>query len=54
MLLLFLFKKDPDVIVNEGCILFKEGKYDEALEKFNEAINSIGKSLYNFKDIIVN
>jgi tetratricopeptide (TPR) repeat protein len=54
MLLLFLFKKDPDVIVNEGCILFKEGKYDEALEKFNEAINSIGKSYYNFKDIIVN
>jgi len=28
--------------VNEGCILFKEGKYAEALQNFNRALNSIG------------
>ena len=35
-------QEDPDVIVNEGCILYKEGKYEEALQNFNNALNSIG------------
>jgi hypothetical protein len=26
--------EDPDVIVNEGCILFKEGNFESALAKF--------------------
>ncbi|KRX06803.1 hypothetical protein PPERSA_11448 [Pseudocohnilembus persalinus] len=33
---------DPDVICNEGALLFKEGKYDEARQKFQEAMTQIG------------
>lgn len=33
---------DSDIIINEGCCLYKEGKYDEAKNKFQEAINSVG------------
>jgi len=32
----------PDVIVNEGCILFKEENYDAARLKFVEAMNALG------------
>jgi len=28
---------DPDVINNKACILFKEGKYEEARDRFNDA-----------------
>ncbi|MEW5303639.1 MAG: hypothetical protein WDW36_006311 [Sanguina aurantia] len=34
--------EDPDTMVNTGCILFKEGQYEVARTKFNEAISSIG------------
>jgi hypothetical protein len=33
------FILDPDIVVNEGCILYKEGKYEEAREKFHSAYN---------------
>ncbi|CAI4225202.1 unnamed protein product [Auanema sp. JU1783] len=33
---------DPDVEVNLGCIDYKEGNYDTALDKFNKATNSFG------------
>jgi tetratricopeptide repeat protein 30 len=33
---------DADIIVNEGCILYKEGKYEEARVKFSEAMNTLG------------
>lgn len=29
-------------MVNEGCILYKEGKFEEAREKFHSAYNQIG------------
>ena len=35
---------DPDTLVNTGCILFKEGKFEAARSKFNEALNSTGAS----------
>lgn len=35
-------QEDPDVIINDGCILFKEGKYEEAKVKFQDAMNSLG------------
>jgi len=35
-------QSDPDVIVNEGCILYKETKYEQALAKFQTALNSFG------------
>ena len=35
-------QNDPDVIVNEGCILYKEQKYDLALAKFQAALNVVG------------
>jgi tetratricopeptide repeat protein 30 len=33
---------DPDVTVLQGCVLFKEGQYEEALAKFMEAQNALG------------
>ena len=33
---------DPDIIINEGCILYKEAKYEEAKKKFIDAMNIIG------------
>ncbi|XRB01471.1 tetratricopeptide repeat protein 30 [Pycnococcus provasolii] len=34
--------KDADTVVNSGCILFKEGLYEEARLKFDEAMKSLG------------
>ena len=31
-----------DIVVNEGCILYKEGKYEEARTKFHDAMNATG------------
>ncbi len=28
---------DPDTVINTGCVLYKEGKYDEALKYFTKA-----------------
>eukprot|EP01064_Diplonema_japonicum_P029697 TRINITY_DN4868_c1_g2_i1.p1 TRINITY_DN4868_c1_g2~~TRINITY_DN4868_c1_g2_i1.p1 ORF type:complete len:674 (+),score=152.41 TRINITY_DN4868_c1_g2_i1:54-2075(+) len=33
---------DPDVIVLQGCIFFKEGKFDSALAKFIDATTALG------------
>lgn len=33
---------NPDTWVNEGCILFKDEKYDEAIEKFEQAMQTKG------------
>jgi hypothetical protein len=33
---------DPDMLVNTGCVLFKEGHYEEARKRFNEALSAIG------------
>lgn len=33
---------NPDTWVNEGCILFKDEKYEEAIEKFENAMQSKG------------
>lgn len=33
---------DPDTVVAQGCILYKEGDFDAAREKFTEAMNSLG------------
>ncbi len=30
--------EDPDTLVNTGCVLFKEGKYEAARQKFNDAV----------------
>jgi tetratricopeptide repeat protein 30 len=32
----------PEALVAEGCILYKEEKYDEAKSKFAEALNAAG------------
>mmetsp|Transcript_34770 Transcript_34770/g.80337 ORF Transcript_34770/g.80337 Transcript_34770/m.80337 type:complete len:676 (-) Transcript_34770:192-2219(-) len=34
--------EDPDTVVNEGCVLYKEGQPDEARSKFTEAMNAVG------------
>mmetsp|Transcript_23975 Transcript_23975/g.66602 ORF Transcript_23975/g.66602 Transcript_23975/m.66602 type:complete len:651 (-) Transcript_23975:113-2065(-) len=34
--------EDPDVIVNTGCVLYKEDKFEEARKKFVEAVNLLG------------
>lgn len=31
-----------EAIVAEGCMLFKESKFDEARAKFQEALNLVG------------
>ena len=33
---------DPDTIVNHGCLLYLEQKYDEAAKKFQEAMGITG------------
>ena len=33
---------DPDTLVNTGCVLFKEGKYEVARQRFNEALSVVG------------
>ncbi|CAD8045107.1 unnamed protein product [Paramecium primaurelia] len=35
---------DPDSIINEGCILFKENKFDEARQRFQDGMNLTGYS----------
>jgi len=35
-------KKDASSVINEGCILFKEHKYTEALKKFQEGMTLVG------------
>lgn len=32
-------QNDPNIMINEGCILFKEGKYEEARLRFQEALS---------------
>ena len=34
--------EEPDVVVMQGWVLFKEGNYEGALHKFQEAINALG------------
>eukprot|EP00164_Ancoracysta_twista_P001866 GFYU01002454.1.p1 GENE.GFYU01002454.1~~GFYU01002454.1.p1 ORF type:complete len:669 (+),score=188.50 GFYU01002454.1:138-2144(+) len=34
--------EDPDTVVNKGCVLYKEGKYEEARAKFQDAMNTLG------------
>ncbi|CCW67472.1 unnamed protein product [Phytomonas sp. Hart1] len=34
--------EDPDTVVLQGCVLCREGSYEEALEKFQEAQNTLG------------
>eukprot|EP00742_Colponemidia_sp_Colp-10_P002065 GILJ01002206.1.p1 GENE.GILJ01002206.1~~GILJ01002206.1.p1 ORF type:complete len:660 (+),score=124.52 GILJ01002206.1:316-2295(+) len=33
---------DPDAVVSDGCMLFKEGKFEEARLRFVEAMNTLG------------
>lgn len=33
---------DPDVVVLQGCVLYKEGNYEASLAKFQEATNALG------------
>ncbi|KAG1657935.1 hypothetical protein FOA52_003014 [Chlamydomonas sp. UWO 241] len=33
---------DADMLVNTGCVLFKEGHFEEARKRFNEALSVIG------------
>ncbi|KAJ9447290.1 Tetratricopeptide repeat protein 30-like protein [Diplonema papillatum] len=33
---------DPDVVVLQGCVYFKETKYDKALQKFADATTALG------------
>lgn len=33
---------DADMLVNTGCVLFKEGQYEAARQKFNEALSVMG------------
>ena len=33
---------DPEVVVANACVIFKEGKYEEARLKFQEALNTLG------------
>lgn len=35
-------QEDPDIVINDACILFKEGKYEEARVKFQDAMNAAG------------
>lgn len=37
-----LEKDSSEAIITEGCLLFKEEKYEEARQKFQEAMNSTG------------
>lgn len=33
---------DPDYIYNMGCLLYQEGKYEEACKKFTSAMQVLG------------
>lgn len=33
---------DPDIIIAQGCLLFKEKKYEEARQRFTDALNTVG------------
>lgn len=33
---------DPDTLVNSGCVLYKEGKYDAAAAKFGDVLGMGG------------
>eukprot|EP00899_Mesostigma_viride_P015377 jgi/Mesvir1/23840/Mv10645-RA.1 len=33
---------DPETVINMGCVLYKENKFDEARTKFVEAMNTLG------------
>lgn len=33
---------DPDTEVNLGCLLYKEGRYEEACEKFTNSLQLAG------------
>ena len=35
-------KEDPENIINLGCLLYKEGQYEQACEKFQQAIQLAG------------
>lgn len=37
---------DPDIIVNHGCLLYSEEKYDEAARRFQEAVSIAGARPY--------
>ncbi|EPY30544.1 TPR Domain containing protein [Angomonas deanei] len=37
--------EDPDTIVLQGCVLYQEGSYEEALEKFKEAQTALGPKM---------
>lgn len=37
--------QDPDVITLQGCVLYRDGAYEAALAKFQEAINAVGPKL---------
>mmetsp|Transcript_28198 Transcript_28198/g.47253 ORF Transcript_28198/g.47253 Transcript_28198/m.47253 type:complete len:668 (-) Transcript_28198:51-2054(-) len=42
--------EDPDIVVNTGCVLYKEGKFDEARTKFMDAMGALGNQselMYN-------
>ncbi|CAF4353230.1 unnamed protein product, partial [Adineta steineri] len=48
---------DPDTVINTGCVLYKEGKYDEALKCFTKAQQLTGynsKVWYNIALCIMN
>eukprot|EP00128_Syssomonas_multiformis_P009164 Colp12_sorted_trinity150504_noHs@33263 len=34
--------EDPDIVVNTGCLLFKEGQYEEACRRFMDAMQVLG------------
>lgn len=35
-------QEDPDIVVNDACILYKEGKFEEARLKFKDAMDALG------------
>ena len=35
-------QEDPDIVVNDACILYKEGKFEEARLKFKDAMDAVG------------
>ncbi|XP_063221805.1 intraflagellar transport protein 70A isoform X2 [Bacillus rossius redtenbacheri] len=35
---------DPDTEINHGCLLYKEGRYEDALQKFTVALQVVGYS----------
>lgn len=35
-------QEDPDYVYNTGCLLFQDGKYEEACKKFSSAMQVLG------------